>query len=54
MKMKRLCDLKCVGVGCCRMVERECGGNGSSGNEKNVNGERLAVPQASGRTNEER
>ena len=46
MKMKRLGDLKCVGVGSYRMVERDRGGDGSSGNERNVNGGELADSSA--------
>ena len=45
---------KCVGVGGYRMVERERRGDGSGGNERNVSGGGLAVPQASGGTTEER
>ena len=54
MKRKRFGDLKCVGVEDYRMVEIEKSGDRSGGNERNVNGGGLAVPQARGGTTEER
>ena len=37
-----------------RVLEMKRGGNGSGGNERNVNGGGLAVPQTNGGTTEER